>query len=746
MRKNGKPTVLIVDDDPLILESVQRLLTADFECLTMNRAEQTMEEVRAHYEPAAAVVCDMYMPGMDGLTLVNRLHLYCPETVCILLTGGGDPHLPVRALNEGRVFHFLQKPCPPDEIKRILKLAVSEHRRRLSQKSFTWRITFNKGCPSSFIMGPGSFSVTGYRAGDFEADPSLWESIIVPEDSEAVSHFLSCVQKQQAVQTVEFRIRRKDMRSRWLRMGVLSQQGDPEAPCPAAEGFLEDITEQKEKELEIQEANRRYEKMVANVPGLVFRCLLQLDGTLHFTFVSPSCRFLFHLEPEQICQDSELLLKSFLPDDLAKLYRSIAESAATLEPFTWQGGVLKGDRRLWLQATARPERIEDGKVLWDGMMIDITALKEAERCAQFLAMFPSENPNPVLRIRHDGIILYANPAGKTLLDLWERTVGQQTPEDILEIIHQVIQFGQVSSVELLCRERYFSAVFAPVSQNEAVNLYARDITGAKNAELQLIEANQKLVEHDKLKSEFVSTVTHELRTPLCIFKNILSNALAGVTGPISPKLQENLEMAQQSVERLKRIISDFTDISEIDAGTSKLDRKITFIQDLLKETVDSMRPLAQAKKISMTMSLPKKPVYADVDQSRIMKVLENIIGNAIKFIPLKGSIYVTLTDYLHGEFFDVCVRDNGPGMTRQDASKVGARVVQAKILKGPGEHGTGLGLTIAREIINLHGGHIWVETEPKCGCAFFFRLPKADTSDSVLIENPAVSIGNKDIQ
>jgi signal transduction histidine kinase len=109
-------------------------------------------------------------------------------------------------------------------------------------------------------------------------------------------------------------------------------------------------------------------------------------------------------------------------------------------------------------------------------------------------------------------------------------------------------------------------------------------------------------------------------------------------------------MAQQSVERLKRIISDFTDISEIDAGTSKLDRKITFIQDLLKETVDSMRPLAQAKKISMTMSLPKKPVYADVDQSRIMKVLENIIGNAIKFIPLKGSIYVSLTDYLHGEF------------------------------------------------------------------------------------------------
>lgn len=726
MRNSTKPTVLIIDDEPSVAQSLGRLLESDYQCIAMNRAEQAMEHVREHYEPIAAVICDMYMPGMDGLNLVNRLHLFCPETVCILLTGGGDPHLPVRALNEGRVFQFLRKPCPPEEMKRIIALAVSEHQRRLSQKSFTWRIVFKKGCPSEIVMGPGCLSVTGYRAGDFEADPGLWKSMILPEDAEAVEAFLRSAKQQKAGERVEFRIRRKDMRSRWLRMAVFSQQGDPESPCPTAEGFLEDITEQKEMELGIREANRRYERMVANVPGVVFQCLLQLDGTLRFTFVSASCRQFLNLEQEEICQDGEQMLKSFLPDDLSRFYRQIAESAATLEPLTWQGGLLKDDRHLWFQISARPERLDDGQVFWDGLMIDITALKEAERSSQFLAMFPSENPNPVLRIRSDGIILYANPAGKTLLDLWQRDQGQQVPEDVMELVTSVLHAGQATSHEILCSERYFAAVFAPVCRNEAVNLYARDITAAKNAELELIEANQKLVEHDKLKTEFVSTVTHELRTPLCIFKNILSNALAGVTGPISPKLQENLEMAQQSVERLKRIISDFTDISEIDAGMTKLDRKITFMQNLIKETVDSMRPLAGAKKISLTMNLPKTPVYADVDQARIAKVLENIIGNAIKFIPVKGSIYVTLTDYLHGDFFDVCVRDTGPGMTRQDANKIFDRFVQAKILKGPGEHGTGLGLTIAREILNLHGGHIWVETEPKCGCAFFFRLAKAE--------------------
>lgn len=727
-----KPALLIVDDDELLLQSFQRQLSADYDCLTWNCAEAVIEYLRSSPEPAAAVICDMYMPGMDGMELISRLSRLSPETVCILHTGGGDPELPVRALNEGRVFHFLQKPCPPAQIKRIVDLAVKEHQRRMAQKSFTWRMTFTDNQLSELIMGPGCFPVTAYRASEFTSDPGLLLSIGVSEDNRTIHDFLKSIQQQQPVQCTEFRIRRKDMRTRWLRMAVLAQ-GDPDASLRWVEGFLEDITEQREVELAIEEASHRYQTMVANIPGIVFHCLLELDGTLRFTFVSSSCRQLLDVDPEQIYQDSELLLKSFTPDDLARFYRSIAESAATLEPFTWQGGHLKNDRRLWFQTIARPERLENGQVLWDGVMMDITALKEAERNAQFLAMFPSENPNPVLRIRHDGTILYANPASAGLLAIWHRTVGQQVPEDIFEIVSRVVQFKQVNSAELLCKDRYFSAVFAPVTDSEAVNLYARDITGAKNAELELIVANQKLVEHDKLKNEFVSTITHELRTPLCIFKNIISNALAGVTGPVSPKLRESLEMAQQSVERLKRIIADFTEITEIDAGTTRLNRKITFMQNLIKETVDSMKPLAGAKRISLLMNVPPKPVYADVDPLRIVKVLENIIGNAIKFIPVRGSIYVTLTDYLHGDFFDVCVRDNGPGMSRKEAAKVFDRFVQAKILKGPGDHGTGLGLTIAKEIINIHGGHIWVETEPKHGCAFFFRLPK---NEGVTFENP----------
>ena len=101
-----------------------------------------------------------------------------------------------------------------------------------------------------------------------------------------------------------------------------------------------------------------------------------------------------------------------------------------------------------------------------------------------------------------------------------------------------------------------------------------------------------------------------------------------------------------------------------------------------------------------------------------------MIGNAIKFIPVKGTINVGMTDYLQAEYFDVCIRDDGPGMSKQEIEKIFDRFVQAKILKGPGEHGTGLGLSIVKEIIQLHSGQIWVESEPGKGCSFYFRLQK----------------------
>jgi len=165
--------------------------------------------------------------------------------------------------------------------------------------------------------------------------------------------------------------------------------------------------------------------------------------------------------------------------------------------------------------------------------------------------------------------------------------------------------------------------------------------------LKLITANQVLTEHDRLKSEFVSTVSHELRTPLFIFKNIISNAMAGVMGKISPKLYENLQVADMSVERLTRIISDFLDISKIESGAMDLNVSKFSISSFIEEIATSLLPLAEAKEITVETHIADDQLFVNADRDKIAQVLTNLIGNAIKFIPVGGNIDIKATGWSH---------------------------------------------------------------------------------------------------
>jgi signal transduction histidine kinase len=487
-------------------------------------------------------------------------------------------------------------------------------------------------------------------------------------------------------------------------------------------GFIEDMTPFCKIRQDLERVTRRYEKMVTHVPGLVFEFQMRNTGELEFTFVS-CCSFeLIGVGEQDIYADSGLFFKAFRAQDRSLFYRKIAESAEQLTPLVWQGCHIRDGISRWFQCTARPENSADDRIVWDGLLVDITDQKQAEQHAEFLAQFPKENPNPVMRVNEEGRILYANLASYPLQKLWDRQTGQLLPQDLYEHVISVRQAGVPLTHEVRCKDHYYMIVFAPVHPGTDVNLYARDVTAVKIAELELRAANQVLIEHDQLKSEFVSTVTHELRTPLCIFHNILSNTLAGVHGPINKRLRENLNMAEQEVERLSRIISDFLDVSKIEAGSLQLDRSQCSLNDLLIETCHSMKLLAAAKKIKIHTVLPDTDLLAWVDRDRIVQVLVNLIGNAIKFIPIRGHITVGLKE--DQDQFTVRIEDNGPGMTPEEMARIFDRFVQAKILKGPGEHGTGLGLTISRELVHLHGGRIWVESQVGRGSVFWFSIPK----------------------
>ena len=354
----------------------------------------------------------------------------------------------------------------------------------------------------------------------------------------------------------------------------------------------------------------------------------------------------------------------------------------------------------------------------DGIIEDITDRKE-------IAKLSEENPNPVMRISGRGRIVYANKASQPLLSLWGINVGQTLPDDMYELVSAAKASAIPSCAEVKCNGYMFSIVFAPIVEADYVNLYARDITAAKEAEVELIKANHVLQEHDRLKSEFVSTVSHELRTPLCIFKNIVSNAMAGVMGKVSDKLYNSLKMADTSIDRLSGIIADFLDISKIEAGTLKLDMTDLSISSIISEIAEILGPQAMAKGIELKVNLPEDDLKVRADRDRIAKVLDKLISNAIKFIPINGNIVVAVTN--EDSNIKISVQDDGPGLNKEDIEKIFDRFVQIYKVMGPGEHGTGLGLTIARELVEMHGGKLSVHSSPGKGSRFFFTLPKTNT-------------------
>jgi signal transduction histidine kinase/CheY-like chemotaxis protein len=356
-------------------------------------------------------------------------------------------------------------------------------------------------------------------------------------------------------------------------------------------------------------------------------------------------------------------------------------------------------------------------------LTNMSEYRKIEEQVHSLAKFPAENPNPVLRVSSEGQVQYANKPAKQLLRQWEIKVGDIVPEAICEKVDDIKETGTHETMEIECGKKIYSLTLASSEDADYVNLYASDITKIKNVEKELIATNQTLQEHDRMKNEFVTTVSHELRTPLCIFKNIVSNAMAGALGKVSKKLYQSLKMADDSIDRLARIINDFLDISKIEAGALKLDPTEFSLNKLVKDIVTPMVALADAKGIELKIKTCKKDLLVFADSDRIAQAITNLVGNAIKFVLVNGHIEVSITN--EGDDVKVSVDDDGPGLSKDEIEKVFDRFVQVNKPRETQEHGTGLGLAITRELIEMHEGSLWVDSLPGEGCCFNFTLPKA---------------------
>ena len=720
MSDNISRKILFVDDEQAVLDGIKRQLHGQFEIDTALTARQGLELI-AVSGPYAVVVSDLRMEEMDGLDFLRTVGAISPNTVCVMLTGYGDMDVAIQAVNEGRIFRFLSKPCEKKVLTEMLIEAIEQYRRLESITSYTYSADIVKGRIVLKHRSQGCMSVTGYNHEDIISDGGLWLSIIVPEHRSIAKTAVDRIITGGESEPIEIKIKKRDGSLRWIRDTMIPRHNNG-GKVIALEGLVEDITERKEVEEALKNSESKYQKMVANVPGMVFQLLMHDDGDIEFPFVSESVRELFGIAPANLRRNPAVLLDLLSESDRQTFDENLELSARKMTPWQWCGSInIRREERLF-QGIGRPEKLENGDVLFDALLTDMTEYRKIEEKVRSLAKFPAEAPNPVLRVSSRGKVLYANKPAKQLLLQWEIKIGDTAPKVITDKVSEIKETGTHETIEIECGKKIYSITLASTEDADYVNLYASDITAIKNVEKELKATNQTLQEHDRMKNQFVTTVSHELRTPLCIFKNIVSNAMAGALGKVGKKLHNSLKMADESIDRLARIINDFLDISKIEAGAMKLDPTEFSFNELIEEIVSPMTALADNKGIELTINTCVNDVIINADRDRIAQVLTNLVGNAIKFVLVNGHIEVSLTD--EGDHVKFSVDDDGPGLSKDESEKVFDRFVQVNKPRETQEHGTGLGLAITKELIEMHKGSLWVDSIPGQGCCFNFVLPK----------------------
>jgi len=338
----------------------------------------------------------------------------------------------------------------------------------------------------------------------------------------------------------------------------------------------------------------------------------------------------------------------------------------------------------------------------------------------------------LLCLETDGRILYANEAAARTLaqpatGLVSRTIFEIAPEmsqslwkelwkEIRERAVFAFEFSLSASAERVVPVEVTVHYLKPAARELACLMF-RDVEERKRLKL--------------LQEEFVSMASHELRTPMTVIREGVSQVLEGLRGDISETQRRALTIALNGIDRLGRIINELLDISKIESGKVSLKREWTDLTVLSREVAAGFQSQADDRGLSLRVTAPARAVTVYADKDRLVQVLTNLIGNAFKFTA-KGRIDLEVSAR-DGEA-ECAVTDTGIGLVPEGLDRIFNKFEQLGQASVTGEKGTGLGLSISRGIIELHKGRIWVESAGRgCGTRVAFAIP-SQTGREIFIE------------
>jgi PAS domain S-box-containing protein len=383
----------------------------------------------------------------------------------------------------------------------------------------------------------------------------------------------------------------------------------------------------------------------------------------------------------------------------------------------------------WLSARSLERALEDLRVI--NRELDQRVEERTRDLAQALAREQTElsKNQAILAGIADGVIVFdtdgeavlANPAIGRILERSsdeilgsdiESLMGDLVDSADQQMVVNLLQEKELrrSSLKFEWGEKTLSVSFAPV----------RDAGGQVTGTVAVFRDYTREAEIDRMKSDFVSIVSHELRTPLTSIKGYLDLVLMGASGPVTKQQTSFLSIARDNTERLNEMVADLLDISRIESGKVELDVQVVAVAAVVEQVAASLRQEFKDRGLDLVLDVPPDLPELFGDPGRIAQILINLLSNAYKYTPEGGA---TVRVRPEGKALRIDVSDTGLGISAEDQEKLFSRFFRAEDSAVRRQPGTGLGLNITRSMVEMHGGQIWVESEPGMGSTFSFTLP-----------------------
>jgi PAS domain S-box-containing protein len=562
-------------------------------------------------------------------------------------------------------------------------------------------------------------------------------SVLVPSDKIGEQNeVIAKIKNGQRVEHLETVRLKKDGRPVIVSLSI-SPIENTEGRITGISAIARDITRQKQAEAELRKLSRAVQESPASV--------VITDTRGNINYVNPKFTRTTGYSLQEVMGQNPRVLKSgeTTPADYQELWDTITSGRE------WRGifhNKKKNGELYWESASISPIKDEHG-VITDFIAVkeDITAMKYAQDELAKLSLVASKTDNAVIITNNQGLIEWVNDGftrmtGYTLSEILGKKPGPilqgpLTNPETVKRISDKLKKKEPFTEEILNyykngETKWISMDITPIrnDQGEVVKFISlqRDITQRKETEEALRQAKAQAESANQAKSEFLANMSHEIRTPM--------NAIIGIAdllwdSDLTPEQRQYVQISRSAGENLLLLINDILDLSKVEAGQLALEHISFDLFGIIEKTCEVMAVRTHSRNLELACRIsPDTPQYIKGDPTRLRQVITNLLCNAIKFTE-KGEIVLMVLptgkeiSSQSPQYLQFSVRDTGIGIPAEKLSTIFEKFTQADSSITRKYAGTGLGLAISRQLTELMGGKIWVESKPQEGSTFFFTIP-----------------------